>query len=587
MKYPTLPEQNITRELIDTFRGYNHNLRIAEGEFYNMGNMSSDYFPLIAPRQQRGTFVSSGNINGMIAKDELCYVDGTEFVKGTQRIEMGLTDTPKELISMGAYVIILPDKKYINTTDLTDYGNIEASFETLGQYTFSCALCRESGEQYQIRDVGDTEPTTIAEGVFWLDTSTTPAVLKQYSETTASWNVVSPTYVKLNLGMDTTEMGGIEEMFNVGDTVEISGLPANNGLDRLNGNRLIVNRTDLSIIVEGIIDSNGTGGVSAVTVKRTMPIMDFVFESGNRLWGCRYGENTAGEFVNEIYASKLGDFRNWSSYLGISTDSYTASLGTNGSFTGAVSYMGYPIFFKENCMHKVYGNNPPYTIQDTACRGVQSGSSKSLAIVNEVLYYKSIYGVCAYDGSLPIEISNALGGTEYSNAVGGAYGNKYYISMKDKSNVYHLFVYDTAKGMWHREDNANITQFCPLGNEMYYTDSLYNSIKTIFGGGTVETAPINWHIETGIIGFDSPDKKYILNLIIRLSLELGARVFFYIQYDSCGTWEHIYTVSSTNLRSINVPIRPHRCDHFRLKITGEGYSKIYSICKTLEEGSNL
>ena len=74
--------------------------------------------------------------------------------------------------------------------------------------------------------------------------------------------------------------------------------------------------------------------------------MDFVIESGNRLWGCRYGKALNGETVNEIYASKLGDFRNWYCFAGISTDSYTASVGTDGAFTGAVTYMGRPIFFK-------------------------------------------------------------------------------------------------------------------------------------------------------------------------------------------------------------------------------------------------
>ena len=37
-----------------------------------------------------------------------------------------------------------------------------------------------------------------------------------------------------------------------------------------------------------------------------MPNMDFVIESENRLWGCRYGIANNGEVVNEIFA-KMGD----------------------------------------------------------------------------------------------------------------------------------------------------------------------------------------------------------------------------------------------------------------------------------------
>ena len=36
MKYPTLTEQETSREMIDVFSGYNHNLRIKDGEFYDM-----------------------------------------------------------------------------------------------------------------------------------------------------------------------------------------------------------------------------------------------------------------------------------------------------------------------------------------------------------------------------------------------------------------------------------------------------------------------------------------------------------------------------------------------------------------------
>ena len=175
-----------------------------------------------------------------------------------------------------------------------------------------------------------------------------------------------------------------------------------------------------------------------------MPLLDFVIESGNRLWGCRYGENANGDVVNEIYASKLGDFKNWNCFMGISTDSYVASCGTDGQWTGAITHLGYPIFFKENYLHKVYGNYPSnYQIQTTECRGVQKGCGKSLAIVNEKLFYKSINGICVYDGSLPSEISQAFGDIRYSEAVGGSHNNKYYVSMKsEEDNKYYLFVFD-------------------------------------------------------------------------------------------------------------------------------------------------
>jgi hypothetical protein len=46
-------------------------------------------------------------------------------------------------------------------------------------------------------------------------------------------------------------------------------------------------------------------------------------------------------------------------------------------------------------------------------------------------------------------------------------------------------------------------------------------------------------------------------------------------------------MDGVSLQSFAVPIRPQRCDHLRLKIMGEGDAKIYSICKTIEWGSDM
>ena len=134
MKLPILNELPTTREMIEKFGGYNHNLRIGEGEFYDMKNLTSSDYPVLSPRPKRGIYASPDNPQGMIEKDALCYVDGSDFVINEYHIDMGLStkeeDCPKTLVSMGAYVIIMPDKKYINTKDYSDKGNIEATLET-------------------------------------------------------------------------------------------------------------------------------------------------------------------------------------------------------------------------------------------------------------------------------------------------------------------------------------------------------------------------------------------------------------------------------------------------------------------------
>jgi hypothetical protein len=409
----------------------------------------------------------------------------------------------------------------------------------------------------------------------WIDISSVPHTLKQYSAAADEWSAVATSYVKIS-------SLGIGNLFSEGDGVKISGITT---ATELNTNTIVHSRGANYIVVTGIIDEVSSQE-TPITVERKMPDMDFVIESGNRLWGCRYGESN-GVMVNEIYSSKLGDFKNWECYAGISSDSWRATVGSDGAFTGAVSFLGAPLFFKENCMHKVYGEFPStYRIQSTTCRGVQKGCGRSIATVNEVLFYKSRGAVCGYDGSLPQEVSSALGNESYSEAVGGGLLNKYYISMKDSAGDYHLFVYDVAKGLWHREDDTQVVQFCEHRGDLFFIDRSDDQIKSVKGAGLPYDELIRWEAITGVLGTDTPGKKYISKIEMRMSLAHGSRALIFVEYDSCGEWELVSTLVGDNLSTFTIPIRPRRSDHLRMKISGYGEAKVFSLFKTIEEGSS-
>ena len=590
MFYPRRAIINENRQMTSEFLGYNHNLQIGEGEFYDMKNMTSDYYPVLAPRKKRGGF-SVGVASGLIDKDGLCHVFDGEFVLSNgDTVDMSLSDKPKQLISMGSYVIVMPDKKWINTVKKDvegeyEWGDIEYRENTLLGVKFY--LCDQDGVLYGPAQPSKTAPLTPGDGSLWIDTSSTSTVLKQYSEGQSMWVSIPTTYVKI-------ESQGIGRSFSKYDGVKISGITLSDAAS-LNGYHTLWDVAEDYIIVTGIINEDGEQEEN-ITISREMPIMDHVIECNNRLWGCRYGANADGEIVNEIYASKQGDFKNWFCYMQISTDSWTQGVGSDGAFTGAITHGGHPIFFKENCMHKVYGSIPAnFQVQTTPCRGVQKGSHRSLAVVNETLFYKSANAVCAYDGSMPIEVSSALGDVRYGDAVACAYGNKYYISMRDLSKNYStieelrknysLFVYDTAKGMWHKEDDLYVEAFCSHKNEIYAINRDLNII-TMLGSGLQYEKEIPWMVETGLIGMFLPDMKYISKILIRMSLDAGSSINVSIQYDSNGDWEQVCSLTETSLRSFSVPIRPRRCDHFRLRIEGVGDGKIYSITKTIEQGSD-
>ena len=167
-----------------------------------------------------------------------------------------------------------------------------------------------------------------------------------------------------------------------------------------------------------------------------------------------------------------------------------------------------------------------------------------------------------------------------------AHGNKYYISMRNVStHKYSLFVYDTAKGMWHKEDDLQAEGICSCGDDLYCISG--GNILAMLGTAGQQEGDVEWMAETGIIGASLPDAKYLSKLTVRMAIERGKRALFSVQYDSMGEWQYFGEVIGNSLYSFNIPLRPRRCDHLRLRIEGKGDVKIYSITKTLTQGSDI
>ena len=588
---PDLIEGNQSRSVVDVFGGYNHNLKIADGEWYDEENLTAAHYPMFSQRRPRSVYLeANGSLHGILAKDALAYVEGDKlYYNGLHVSGVALKDSgPKQLVSMGAYLCILPDNVYVNTADLTDCGSMDAHYVSPDGAEITYTPCRVTGEEYTSEELNasSTEPSDPANGEHWLDTSGDVHVLKQYSSSSGMWVQIPTVYTKIRCT-------GIGQLFREYDGVEISGATyvgenaeLSAQLADLNGSFVIQGRGDDYIIVIGLIDQKYVQTSGNIHVDRNIPRMTSVCEANNRLWGCYYGL-VDGKVVNEIYACKQGDFRNWNCFMGLSTDSYTASVGSDGEFTGCIAYLGYPLFFKENCIHKISGSMPAnYQLTTTTCRGVQRGSERSLAIVNEVLYYKSRSDVCAYDGSLPTGISSQFGTDLYYDAVAGAHGGKYYVSMRDSRGMWSLFVYDTQRNVWHREDGMHAVGFTAWGDEIFFIDGDGNRI--IAENGTVGAPEeiVRWSAVSGMIGYELIDHQYVSRFNLRMRLGKDAKCALAIEYDSSGDWIEQGVIYGHGTDSFVIPVIPQRCDHFRVRLQGEGDIKIYSIAKIIEQGSD-
>ena len=332
----------------------------------------------------------------------------------------------------------------------------------------------------------------------------------------------------------------------------------------------------------GVIDQvkTQTGGLK---VERRIPEMDFVCEYNNRIWGCSSAKH-------EIYACKLGDPTNWYDYSGLASDSYAATVGSDGDFTGCVAFGGAGLFFKEEMLHKVLGTKPAnFQINDSPIRGVQAGCARSLCVVNESLMYKSRDCVCVYDGGSPMDVSDVLGHDDYFEAAAGARGDLYFISMRDTAGVWQMFVFDEAKGLWFREDNTHARQFAALNGQLYYLDDAGRvmAVRGSIESGAASEGAVRWYAETGDLLTNLPDNKYVSRVQLRIGVDNGSELKLEAQYDSDGIWHKILEKKYTRKASFTAPIIPRRCDHLRLRISGVGRSCVYAISKEIERGSEL
>lgn len=577
MKLPRLVANAQSKDVTEVFYGYNHKLKIRAGEMYDTQNLSTHDWPMLATRRRRGMVRKLDKPQGMLAKDKLAYVDnGTLYYDNIATPVTGLSDGYKQLVSMGAYIVIFPDKMYYNTQDATDYGSMEFSRTLTG--TVSYALCSVTGSDL-LYTSSDTEPQNPVNGQNWYDSANN--VLKTWSESQSQWVKVVTVYTRMTfsgLGIS------LQDYFKAGDGVNISGTAYPEVLD---GNHALYAVGADYIVVVGLIDGTAAAGSASITLSREVPDLDFVCECQNRLWGCYYGEGADGKVLNEIYCCALGDFKNWRVYMGLSTDSWTASVGSDGPWTGAINFLGHPMFFKENRIHQVtVSASGAHSLMEEPARGVQRGSNKSLAIVNEVLYYKSRSDVCAYQGGFPGGVSDALGDLVYADAVAGTFGPNYYISMRDTDQKWHLFCFDTTNKLWIREDDLHVTDFAQLDDSLLALDT-DGVIWDLNGAVGEKETRLPWMAQTGVLYYEIQGKKYVSRYDIMLSAPQGSRVDLFIQYDSNGIWRFNGHFDFQGLNSVIIPVRPRRCNHMELRLVGEGDVKIYGISRILEQGSDV
>lgn len=447
------------------------------------------------------------------------------FVDGTDfyydgAVKGQVADGEKRFARLGPYVLIFPDKVYYNVGS-DEFGVLEASWTGTARIT-----------NYVYDAEGD-------------------------AETVYAGNAITTT--------------GTAFPFEAGDAIEVSG----SSVDANNRTPVIREVLDGG---KTLVFTNNTfveHGSETLTLARKVPDMEFFCENENRLWGCK---------GNEIYASALGNPFRWYNLEGLATDSYAVSVGSDGDLTGAVSFLGYAMFFKEGAIHKMYGAKPSnFQAMSSAVSGVQAGCAGSMAVAGETLFYLSRTGVVSYQGGVPTVISAALGPGVLSEAAGGSDGTRYYVSLR-QGDVWTLYCYDTRTGLWHKEDGVHAKWFARADGVLYYVDA---DDRTLYAVGTGGYEGVSWMAETGDFTDGGPDKEGVLRLQLRLEADAGTTVTVSVQFDSDGVWRKVRDVTAARKRSVILPLVPRRCDHWRVRIEGTGGCKLYGLTREYYKGSML
>lgn len=590
---PQLSEIDRERDMVREFRGLNHNEVISDGQFYDMQNLSSDAYPVLTARKPR-TLCKTVTIGSrMSAGEHMAWCDGQHFYyNGAQKFACAM---PDNIVRMGAYFCLFPQGIVYNSHDDT-VKNISETVEATAQLNIYPAIKKiKPGGGWEISQANyvasETEPLNTSQ--YWLDTGNTPIVLKQYSKDFKIWVSVPTSLLGFSfIFNDDLPIGTFVQKFKAGDAVTISGLTGD--LAELNSSFIINEVTLKGFVVEVnsfILNIPSDFVTVSMKVERTFPAMDYVCECGNRLFGCSTSKH-------EIYASKLGDPLNWNVFSGISTDSYAATVGSPGEFTGIASYRSNVLFFKENRIHVLSGARPAnFQIDTIECRGMQRGSNNSAAVVNETLFYKSDSGIMAYNGNLPELVSDAFGEYNTGHVISaGTDGKKYYCCLVTGDDECHLMVYDVLRGIWTREDSIAVRDFSAIGNNLYmmYDGKIYD----LHTGTSAETGEawkdetlvdekdVMWYATTGAIGLDSPYEKYIAALMLRVQMDSGGTIRVETSYDEENNFVEVARITADKLRSVTLNIVPRRCDTMRIRLSGRGKFKLFSISKEIEGGGS-
>lgn len=584
------------------FQGWNRKLNKDVGEMYDMQNLTADMYPSLSQRKGikrheeydtpffRGGEAISRNgdlyTTGFVTASEFGFAKNGTIVEGFEDITKD-----SKMVSINNKICFIDDGTYYDVKS-GEKGNLVWSFEGEssglgiidGYVLFSSFYCSVNQSKnrvyiYATKRLTDKEATFIG----WEN--------KLYNMVNVDDVINLEGFVKIG---DDYHIYENEDRI-ISRVVYKGNFYSSVAEDYVDA--IGISLSDFGFSTDELLDASGKKINSFIICKaqtmkeprqsidakvyKSMPELDYVIEWNNRLWGCSNKTNT-------IYATKLGDPTNWEYYQSTAADSYYAEQGSDGDFTGVGKYSNHLLFFKENCIHKVYGTSPAsYQVITIEAPGVKEGCSKSVCSVNDMIFYYSNIGFMAYQGERPECVSKKFVDVKYNRIrSSGTDGFKYFVVAGGKS--IDMLVCDTDNAMWHKYELNRETSGIRLPTWIikHQGKMIFNDGREVYEIEADESdESIKWFAEFGPFDEYIENKKITNRLDMRIKPEEESILQVYIQLDESGDWELVDTISDQNGLINHSVFIPRRCNRFSIRLEGEGRCRIDSIRRQYREGS--
>ena len=579
---------------ITAFGGVNQSYSKGINELSKAHNMSSSAYPAISSRrgaaqvrETENTICTAGYFDKLYTVEKsgkesgsvyLCTETSQTQISEFATLESGDKERTMEFIKNE--ILILPDNIIYHTnTSAVKKGSVSE--------TITPASCQEKYKtQSKTSDIMP-KPYDVWYSAY-LTGNSIVSVSTTYRVSSGSYNFyafsVSTDFeigdivtVKLNVvpsfAIQNTEYFKYKEKMQNGITLKIKDIV------KVTHSTPSGNVTECTSLIfdDNAIDMGGYSEIMLldVTVEKGIPNFTDICSFENRMWGVTH---------DQIHASKLGDCSEWNDFT---TDAYgtlpsscfKTGVESDGSFTAITAYNGNVLAFKEDCIYKIYGNEPSeYSLTRINCPGVEDGAKNTLAVVSGTLFYKGKSGIYAYNGSSVTLISRFLSIENHTAGYAAGDDRYYYIELyaDDRSCLY---VYDTMYGIWHITDVEGQLKALTKTDDgiiMAYEDRIMQMEKGECG---------DWNFTFGFAKKEF-ESKHICNVLARYTLGQNASAQISLT-NKHGTKLLANLKGQADNKPVEICVPVSCSEDAELSFVGNGEFTLISLCiKYKETGIN-